>query len=214
MEVSPTEIAVYSEGTQQITTNVEDAQFSSQDDFYASVESSGLVTGNKVGTTEILVSSSNGTARIPVTVLNKYSLYPDLDGLIGKGLSDFTKLLGSDYSTSTTTSGEPMYGFSNPSTYASLIACTISGNKCSSIVVAVPTTYTSMLTKHLVERYTVAGTQNGYYFFLNHDKKVVITLYVYSASLLAVLYMENTSSKSSEAIDFSVLQELSSLSFE
>ena len=211
LEVSPSEIAVYTEGTQQITANVDEVQYSSQDEFYASVDPTGLVTGNKVGSTEIHVSSSAGTARIPVTIMSKYSLYPDLDGLIGKGLSDITKVMGSNYTSSTASTGDPMYTFMNPTSYASGIMFILKNNVCSSILVAVPTTHTSMLTKHLIERYSIAGTQNGYYFFLNHDKKVVIGLSVYSASLLAVLYMENTSTKAVETIDSSIIEEYRSI---
>ena len=200
LEVTPTNITVYSEGTTQLTTNVDDATFKSADDFYATVDEVGLVTGNKVGETEIVVSSAHGTVKVPVTIMNKYSLYPDVDGLIGKSASDVTNVLGTSYTTSTTSSGGTNYTYINPTSYAAGIVATIESGKCSAIGVLISTSNTSMLTKHLLERYSVAGMQNDYYFFLNHDKNVVIALNVYSASYLMVIYMPYSSSKSSEAI--------------
>ena len=211
LEVSPSEITIYSEGTAQLTTNVEDAQFSSKDEFYASVDAAGLVTGKKVGKTEIAVSSTSGSASIPVTVMSQYSLYPDLDGLVGKGLSDITKVMGADCTSSTTSSGGTMYTFKQPTTYATAIGFTLTEGLCSSVIVVVSTSYTSMLTKHLLERYTVAGMQNDYFFFLNHDKSVVIGLTVYSSSLIAVMYTKNTSTKAIKSVDFSAIDNYRSL---
>ena len=210
LEVSPNEITIYFEGTKQLTANVEDAQFSSKDEFYATVDQTGLVTGGKVGKTEIAVSSKSGSVSVPVTIMSQYSLYPDLDGLVGKGISDITNVMGSDYTTSTTSSGT-MYTYKDPTKYAAAIGFTLTGGKCSSIIVAVSTSYTSMITKHLLERYTVAGMQNDYYFFLNHDKNVVIGMTVYSASLIAVMYTENTSTKAIESVDFSPIENYRSL---
>lgn len=202
LEVSPTEIAVYSNGTAQLSTNVNDAIYSSKDTYYASVEPSGLVTGKKVGKTEIMVSSSNGSMNIPVTILPQYTLYPDMDGLIGKTLSDITKVMGSNYTTSSTTSGDTMYTYKQPTTYATGIGFTLKSGKCSSIIVAVSTSYTSMISKYLAERYNIVGMQNDYYFFLNHGEEVTIALTVYSSSAIAVMYMENTS-KATGSIEFS-----------
>lgn len=211
LQVTPQEIAVYSEGTQQLTTNVDDATFSSGDDYYASVDVNGLVTGNKVGETVINVSSSHGSASVPIKILSQYSLYPDVDNLIGKGLSDVTKVFGTSYDHSISSKGEDMYVFEYPTSYVDFIGFTMSGNKVANILVAVQTKHTSMLTKHLIERYNIAGMQNNYYFFLNHGKKVTIALTVYSVKYLAAMYLENTSSKSAQVIDNSVLEDFQSI---
>lgn len=207
LQVTPQEIAVYSEGTQLITTNVDDATFTSGDEFYASVDATGMVTGNKVGETTINVSSTKGSASVPVKILSQYSLYPDIDFLVGKTLNDITKVLGTAYDHDTTSKGEDMYVFTYPTSYVDFIGFIMSGSRVSSILVAVPTKNTSMLTKHLLERYSVAGMQNDYYFFLNHDKNVVIALTVYSIKYLAAMYVENTSSKSQVELDYSILED-------
>lgn len=203
LEVTPNSIAVYSDGTKQLTTNVDDASFSSNDDYYATVTSSGLVTGERVGETEIIVKSSAGTVKVPITILNKYSLYPDVDGLIGKSTTSMTRLFGSNFKLSTSSSGDLMYGYTNPTNYVDGIVFSVNGSKINSIGVIVSTSYTSMLTKHLLERYMVAGMQNDMYFFLNHDENVIIGFEVYSYQYLMVIYMERTSSKAVGNIAFS-----------
>lgn len=195
LSVTPTDITLYSEGTKQITTNATDATFTITDDFYASVEANGMVTANKVGQTNILVNSSYGSTTIPVTVMPQYVLYPDVDELIGKNLSEVITVMGSNYETSTSDDGDKNYMYMNPTSYCEMIGFTFSGNTCKSIAIFVPTKYTTQITKALIERYTVAGMQNDYYFFLNHDEDVTIALTVYSASYIGVAYMARTKSK-------------------
>lgn len=196
LEVSPESIVLYSEGTTQITTNVGDVAFVSNDTYYATVDDSGLVTANKVGKTSINVYSKNNGANrgvvIPVEVIPKYSIYPEIDGLIGKGLNDITRVMGSNYVTSTTSDGDMMYTYNQPTTYAAGIGFTLKNGICSSIIVAIPTSYTTMISKYLLERYRLAGMQNDHYFFVNHGESVLIALTVYSTSMIAVMYMENS----------------------
>lgn len=183
--------------------------YKSEDEFYATVDASGLVKGEKVGETNIVVSSDNGVKRIPIEVMPKYTLYPDLDQYIGASQSVISSNFGSTYKQSTASSGNIMWTYVSYNSYASLIFSFKDG-KVDAALAAVSTLNTTMLTKSLIERYAVAGTQNDYYFFLNHDKDVIVALNVYSASLLAVTYMPYTSTKSSDVIP-SVSDELFSI---
>ena len=197
LTVSPSEITLYAEGTKAITTNASNATFTSEDDYYAEVDESGLVTANKVGNTKITVSGNGQVKKVPVTIMPQYNLYPDIDVLIGKSKSEVTKLLGSNYKTSTTSGGQEMWTYFSYNSYTVFLGFYFKSNgMVEHAMVAISTSYTSMLTKALIERYNIAGMQNDHYFFLNHGKKVVIALTVYSASALAVMYMENTESKS------------------
>lgn len=200
LEVSPREIVVYSEGVRQIQTNVDDATFSSEDDYYASVDNSGLVTGNKVGTTNILVQSAYGSASIPISIMPRYDLYPDLEFYVGKGLYEISNAFGHGYDHSKSSKGEDLYVYRDISSYVDFVGFTLSNNICIGIVVAVPSKNTSLLTKHLIERYAVAGMRNGYYYFTNRNEGVVIGLTVYSVSTIAVVYMEYTKSNSLDSV--------------
>lgn len=200
--VTPEDITVYVDGTKQLTTNVEDATFSSSDEYYATVSDTGLVTGEKVGEAEIVVSSSSGVVSVPITIMSQYSLYPDIDGLVGKTLSDITKVMGSNYEQSiSSSSGELTYLYRNPTSYVDAILFQMKGTIVENIGVLVPTTNTSMIAKHLTERYIVAGMQNDMFFFLNHGKKVLLAMQVYSVKYIIILYTTNTSIKSSDNVE-------------
>ena len=185
----PINISLYTEGTKQITTNAVDATFSIKDDYFATVSSTGLVTANKVGKTEVVINSSYGPGSVNVDVIPQYILYPDLDNLIGKGVSDMESVMGTSYKESTTSKGETMYTYENPTSYCKGIGFTFSGSSCKSIAVYVPTNHTTKITKALIERYTVAGVQNDVYLFLNHGENVLIGLTVYNYAYIGVAYV-------------------------
>lgn len=190
LTVEPSEIVLYTDGTQQINAEPSDGvKYTSDDDYYASVDANGLVTANKVGKTNIRVSSSNGDATIPVVILPKYSLYPELDPVINSPVSTLKNVLGSNYSSSYSSTGELLYSYENYNTYTTEIIATISNNKCTGVGVLVPTSNMSMLIKYLTERYTIAGMLNDYYLFMNHDENVVISLTLYNISFLMVMYL-------------------------
>lgn len=191
LTVAPESITLYKDGTRQITTNAEDAIFETEDDFYASVDEMGLVTANKVGKTNIFINSSYGEAVIPVTIMPQYSLYPDVDQLVGKSLNDIVRIMGSSYET-TSDNGSIFYTYVAPSSYCDLLSFNTENGICTSILAMIPSEYTNKLVDALAERYTVAGMLNDYFFFLNHDQKTIIAVMVYSYSYLAVLYTEYT----------------------
>lgn len=207
LTVSPDSITVYSEGTAQLSaTPADGVTYSVKDDFYAKVDANGLVTGKKVGKTEVTVSSGNGLVNVPVTVLSKYTLYPELESLIGASTSKVTSVLGSNYKESTNSKGQKTYTYTNYNTFTFGIVVTFNGSTCSDIGVVISTTYLTQFVNYLKERYTVAGMQNDYYFFLDHDEKVVITMTLYNVNYMMAIYMPYTSSKAGE-MDFSEIEE-------
>lgn len=74
--VTPKSLSMHFEDTQQL--NADGAtSWISNDEFVAKVNSSGLVTGNHVGKTEIVVSDGNRTTTCDVTITPEYYLYDD-----------------------------------------------------------------------------------------------------------------------------------------
>lgn len=194
LTVSPESVTLYCDGTAQITASpAEGVTYTSDDTFYATVDDTGLITAEKVGQTKIIVSSSNGVKSIPVTVMPQYTLYEDLTPYIGASLNTITAKYGTNYTTATNKDGSVTYTFKDPTSYVAGLGFNMEGGKCASAMVAVSTKYLSMLTKYLLERYSVIGMQNDYYFFLNHDKNVTITYTLYSLDALLVLYTPYTS---------------------
>lgn len=198
LTVTPTSMTLYAEGTEQITaTPAEGVTYTSSDEFYATVSETGLVTANKVGQTDIRVSSDNGMATIPVLVLPKYDLYPNLESLINAPVSRMEEVLGRDYTRDTSSSGETMYTYAYYNTYTTGILCSFENGVCTSIGVVVQTSHLTKFVNYLAERYSVAGMLNDYYFFLDHDRKVVVTMTLYNSSYMMAVYMPHDGTKSS-----------------
>lgn len=207
LTVEPSSVVLYSDGKQQLTANpTEGVTYASQDEYYAEVDANGLVTGNKVGKTEIVTSSSNGTVRIPVTVMPAYSLYPDLTPLINSSESAMTDLLGSYSEKSTSEKGETTYLYRDYNTYTAGIMVSFSNGICTGLCTIISTSHLKKFTNYLIERYTVAGMQNDYYFFLNHNKTVVISMTLYNYKYMMAVYIPNTGTKSEQIDANSILE--------
>lgn len=76
LTVTPSSVSMHYEDTQQLKAEGA-TKWLSSDEFVAKVNSSGLITANHVGTTEIVASDGNRTANCKVTVTPEYYLYDD-----------------------------------------------------------------------------------------------------------------------------------------
>lgn len=189
LTVEPSSISVYSGGTKQLLSHpAEGVTYSSADKYYAEVDENGLVTGNKVGNTNIIASSGNGTVTIPVTIMSQYSLYPELDPIVNSSKATMTNILGTDFTESTSDKGETVYTYKNYNTFTSGIVAIFVNGVCDNIGVLISTSHLTKFVSHLKERYIIAGMQNDCYFFLNHDKNVVITMALYNSRYMIALY--------------------------
>lgn len=76
LTLSTNNITLYTEGTEQITAS-EKAEWSSDSEFIAKVDKSGVITGSHVGKTFITATSDNGTAKCGVEVKAKYNTFTE-----------------------------------------------------------------------------------------------------------------------------------------
>ena len=201
LTVAPESLTLHYGEKEMITTNAGRPVFSSEDDYHAAVDAAGLVTAGKVGSTVIRVSAENGNAEVPVTVEPEYSLYPDIDRLIGATMDEVSSVFGPGHNSAPSSGDGTMWGYTNWNRYAS-VAFLFEGGRVTYALVVVPTTYTQSLASHLRERYTVAGMLDDYFFLLNRDMSVIISLTVYSSTRLSVLYdrYDGTKASGCEAI--------------
>lgn len=212
LEVTPGTVSLYANGTKQLTTTPSTGvTFSSEDKFYAEVSSDGLVKANKVGRTNIKVTSKNQTSFVPVTIMPKYTLYPELESIVGAPVSKMTSILGTNYKQGITSSGDISYTYAEYNNYTYGIVCTFKNGVCNNIGTIVSTTYLNQFCDYLIERYTVAGMQNDYYFFLDHDQKTIISMTLYNAYYMMAIYIPYSGSKASEVDYETVVEELRSI---
>lgn len=189
LTVSPEQITCYTDMTVQIeATPSEGATYAVADDFYAKVDDTGLVTARKVGKTEIHVSSPNGAKTIPCTVIPKYTLCDDMTQYVGTSISSVISKFGTNYTSKTGTDGVTTYTYQNYNSYLTGLGFSVKNGIVDNVLLAISTKYTSQFTDYLTERYSVVGMQNDIFFFLDHDKKVIIAFTVYSYNMLTVMY--------------------------
>ena len=173
--------------------------WASNDNNVATVSTSGLVTGVRIGTTYITatLTRSNVLSKIKVTINPMYSMYIEPYTGFGANISTVKsferRTLLNESATQLVYSGEnsnvrgTAYTFSN----GKLISCIA--------LLANTTDATTLLTNFLNERYKLIGISSPYYMY-EINSSVMGSLTVDSNLGLCVLYLPNTSTKSSNII--------------
>ncbi len=164
-----------------------DLTYKSEDEYHAKVDEKGLVTATYIGETNIVVSNTETSKKVKITVRPEYTLYEDPTPYLGKTKSQIISKFGEPYQTT-----EKYIRYKDYSSYASLLVFTIENDVVKNITIAVSTLYMSQLTSFLKERYVFIGMENDIYSYVNNVDESKITaaigLYVYSAEYLTVVY--------------------------
>ncbi|MDR2920091.1 MAG: Ig-like domain-containing protein [Tannerella sp.] len=164
--------------------------YTSEDEYYATVSSTGVITAKRVGETNIIVTNAEAAAKVSVIVSPKYTTYPDPDFMFGETRSNVIKKHGTP---DTETDDAVLYdGYS---TKAPIIIYTFdASNKVSGVGVMIGTTYTEELAAFLAERYVMLeGTGNMALVGFDHldeDKATMgLAVSLYNTSYWTVLYV-------------------------
>ena len=170
-----------------------------ENEFYASVNSTGLITANRVGEVSILLDNSEKNARVQVKILPVFTTYQDPYLNFGASKDDVIKSVGSP--SRTNDDGDLIYD--NYSTAATLAMYFFNGSKLESVGVAVKTSYATELGNFIRERYSqylVDGYDIYYINSLNINTATMIVGVRINISALMVVYMptETLSLRSSE----------------
>lgn len=176
LQVAPSSITLYVGDEYQIQTNYRDGvAFRSQDNWYASVSSTGLVKGKSLGKTTIQVSKDGYTSSVNVKVESKYDLYPLMDNFIGKPISTAQSTFGVEDET-TRYEDATIYWYHDYGKYDLHIAFAVETNDASKIVGGV-LVYASVLnytafSTYIWDRYFCPKVLNDVYYLYNHDKTI------------------------------------------
>ena len=185
LAVNYQKLNLYVGDTITIKTNkkLSEVNISSQDNYYASVNNTGVVTANKVGKTTIQVSSIKNREylTIPVEVKSTYSLIPDLEEYLGKDISSLFSIFGkhdrADY-----LEDYYFYAYIDRGKYmidfAFLTEYTEGKDIIVGIFVYVPITYLKQIGTHMIDRYYCYEVLNDEFYFTNHDNNVDIQMSV------------------------------------
>lgn len=206
ISLKASDVTVYSGDKYQIeATSEKNILYQSENEYYAKVSTSGLITSDKVGETNILLTNGDDTKSIRVTVKGKSNIYPEPKLEWGITKSNLIKSLGIP---NKETSEAIIYD--NYSTAApSIIYIFDDNNKLKSIGVLVKSSYSASLGTFLAERYVALASQDYTIYFVNGYSANSISMGVgamlYNTSYWIVAYMPysaKTKSTQSENSDF------------
>ena len=162
--LSTTNIMMYYEQTKKLTAE-NATSWRTENDFVATVDENGLVTGGHVGTTRIIASNRSSSATCNVTIQPRYNLYdsPILDW--GASMSEIrNKETHENMSMSSTTSLAYFYNKSTDNPVVVLYSFE-NGKLDYASVILKWNTFASAV-NHLVERYQVVA--------VDHEKQVAL----------------------------------------
>lgn len=152
LTLDKTSLSLYAEDTEQLTAN-ENVDWSTENEFVASVDEDGLVEANHVGRTYIVASSKNGEERCRVTVKAEYNTYTEPLFDFGKSMADIKKKEKRTVALETETS----LGFTPKESALEAIMYLFEDGKMTSSGAFVKLSRAVEATYFLLERYLVVG---------------------------------------------------------
>ena len=164
----------------------------SENKYHAEVSESGFVKANRIGETNILVSNSEDSKSVKITVKPKYNTYTEPDVKFGDTKSSIITKFGNDYVE--TSNGIAYANYSNAAPIVMFLFD--DDNKLDDYAVMVKTVYSSDLVDFLLERYLAIAESDGIFMFINglniNTATTAIGLSLYDISYWMVMYIPNT----------------------
>ena len=152
VNLSTTNIVMYHEQTKKITAE-NATRWSTENDFVATVDENGLVTGGHVGTTKIIASNRSSSATCNVTIQPRYNLYdsPILDW--GASISEIRNKETHEYVPTSSSSSSLVYNYTHDTENPCLVIYSFKNGELFWITLFLKWTYFSYATDYLLERY-------------------------------------------------------------
>ena len=164
LQLSPSSVNLYYEETQQVEVVSETGSFewSTANDFHATVNSAGKITAGHVGSTVITAKQGKKEGTCSVTIKPKYFLYDTPYLAWGETMTQVTNKLGTPYQTQ---SNVLVYVLSEANGIIAMYMFT--DGKLTSVGITLNVNNATVLTYYLVERYQPFSADNGTYYFMN-----------------------------------------------
>ena len=132
-----------------------DLTFKSEDENHAKVDEKGLVTAKYIGETNIVVSNSENSKKVKITVEPEYDICEDLCQYLFKTKSQIVSKFGDNY-----TLNENYIFYKDYTSYVSDLTFKIENDVVKSVVILVDKSYWPTLEGYLKERYVFAGKES------------------------------------------------------
>ena len=164
LQLSPSSVNLYYEETQQVQVLSETGSFewSTANDFHATVSSTGKITAGHVGSTIITAKQGKKEGTCSVTIKPKYYLYDTPYFGWGETMTQVSNKLGTPYQTQ---ANALVYVLSESDGIIAMYMFT--DGKLTSVGILLNVKNATTLTYYLVERYQPFSIDNGKYYFMN-----------------------------------------------
>ena len=183
------EVVIYSGDKYQIEAKSDKSiSYQSEDEYHARVSTSGLISANKVGETNILLNNGYDSKTVKVIVKGKINLYPEPYLKWNVSKNELIKLLGKPDKESLDAITYNNYS----STAPSVIYMFNENNTLKGVGVLVRASYSSQLGTFLAERYFAYQSQDYTIYFVNNYSPDLVSMGVgamlYNTSYWIVAY--------------------------
>lgn len=132
-----------------------DLTFKSEDEYHAKVDEKGLVTAKYIGETNIVVSNSENSKKVKITVEPEYDICEDLCQYLFKTKSQIVSKFGDNYTLNENYENDIYY--KDYTSYVSDLGFWIVDDVVLSVLILVDKSYWPTLEGYLKERYVFAG---------------------------------------------------------
>jgi hypothetical protein len=163
ISITPSSVSMHYDDTKQLSAQGA-TSWSSNDEFVAKVDQSGLVTGGHVGTTQIIASNGKKTSICDVTITPQYFLYDT--PLLDWGISMTSVKSQETHELLSTKENNLMYNYTKGE-IACLLTYNFENDKLRGIVVILNYSYYVDAGYYLLERYQPVAESEGMYVFLD-----------------------------------------------
>ncbi len=164
LQLSPSSVNLYYEEEQQVQVLSETGTFewTTANDFHATVSSSGKITAGHVGTTIITAKQGKKEGTCSVTIKPRYYLYDTPYFGWGETMTQVQNKLGTPYQTQT---NALVYVLSESDGIIAMYMFT--NGKLTGVGITLNVKNATTLTYYLIERYQPISAENGTYYFIN-----------------------------------------------
>lgn len=199
LSVNPSSVSMKYDESQQLSASGA-TSWRSENEFVATVDQNGLLKGNHVGSTDIIVTDGKATGKCNVTITPKYAFF-DVPVLSwGATMSDVRR--AETHGTPETTETALIYKYDNRSLPA-VVMYSFKNGGLNSVIQLTGSSYFSNAGLFLIERFQPYGETDGLYIFgdamIHTAAKTIVGLdymTLSSTKYAGITYMKNTSTSS------------------
>lgn len=160
--------------------------FTSNDETIATVSSAGIITGESIGTTTIIITKNKKSVDVKVTVKGRYNMYKE--PYLGFGATP--SVVKSKETRKLITENSKTIGYEGENSNIMAIIYQFENSLYKTSACAIPWSKKTLLQRFIGERYNLISADSSLSIFVNKEKTVIAAISYDTTEYLMVLYMD------------------------